>query len=129
MALQFHQLGDLGIRAGQRAAHDELGVAVGELLQKLADDPANGVVGGGYAKEDLRGAGILLREPASQAILRGGVAAFEGLEQGDGGLRGKGGGLRDALVQRETPGDEPLPECQGEAQQGECAENEVQDHC
>jgi hypothetical protein len=27
------------------------------------------------------------------------------------------------------PGDEPLPERQGQAQQGEGAENQVQDHC
>jgi hypothetical protein len=32
-------------------------------------------------------------------------------------------------VQGKAPGDEPLPERQGEAQQGEGAENQVQDHC
>ena len=32
-------------------------------------------------------------------------------------------------MQRKAPGDEPLPECQGQAQQGEEAKNQVQDHC
>jgi hypothetical protein len=35
----------------------------------------------------------------------------------------------DALVQGKAPSDEPLPECQGQAQQGEEAKNQVQDHC
>ena len=32
-------------------------------------------------------------------------------------------------MQGKAPGDEPLPERQGQAQQGEGAENQVQDHC
>ena len=75
---------------GRRAADDELGVAGRELLQELADDPANRVVGCRHAEEDLHRAGVLLREPASQAVLRGRVAPFERLEQGDGGLRVEG---------------------------------------
>ena len=90
LALQFHQLGNLGIHAGRRAADDELGVAIRELLQELADDAANGVIGRGDAEQDLRGTGILLREPASQAIRRRRVAAFEGFEQGDRRLRVEG---------------------------------------
>jgi len=39
------------------------------------------------------------------------------------------GGLGHALVQGKTPGNKPLPECQCQAQQGEGAENQVQDHC
>jgi hypothetical protein len=83
LALQFYQLGDLRICAERRAAHDEMGIAARELLQELPDDAAHGVVGRGNAKQDLGGTGILLREPASQAILRGRVAAFKRLEQGD----------------------------------------------
>jgi hypothetical protein len=40
------------------------------------------------------------------------------------GRRGRG----HALVQRKAPSDEPLPEGQGQAQQGEEAKNQVQDH-
>jgi hypothetical protein len=37
--------------------------------------------------------------------------------------------LCHALVKGKAPGDEPLPERQGQTQQGEGAENQVQDHC
>ena len=90
MALKFHQLGDLCIRTNRRAADDELGVAARELLQELADDAAYGVVGCGYAEQDLVGAGILLRDPTSKAILCGRVATLQRLEQGDRRLRVEG---------------------------------------
>ena len=89
-AFQFHQFGDLRIRAGQGRAHDELRVGGRELLQELADDPANRVIGRGHAEQDLHGAAVLLGEPASQAVLGGRVATLEGLEQGHGRLRVEG---------------------------------------
>jgi hypothetical protein len=89
-AFQFQQLGNLRIRAGRRGAHDELRVVAWELLQEPADDPTNRVVGCGYAEEDLRGAGVLLHEPASQAVFGGRIAPFEGLEQRQGRLRVEG---------------------------------------
>src|ERR1035441_7515998 len=149
-AFELHEFGYLRIRAGQGSAYDELRVAAGELLHELADDPANRVVGCGHAEEDLRGAAVLLGEPASQAVLGGRIAPFERLEQRQGRLSVEGGGRGGrgerrltaaatriggrggrghALVQGEAPGDQPLPERQGEAQQGEGAENQVQDHC
>ena len=89
-AFEFRQFGDLRIRAGQGRAHDELRVGSRELLQELADDPADRVVGRGHAEEDLHGAGVLLGEPASQAVLGGRVASLERLEQGQGRLRVEG---------------------------------------
>src|ERR1019366_6830839 len=85
-AFQFQQLGDLRIRAGRRGSHDELRVPARELLHEFAHDPANRVVGCGYAEEDLRGTGVLLHEPASQAVFGGRIAPFEGLEYRQGRL-------------------------------------------
>ena len=89
-AFEFDQFGDFRIRARQGGTHDQLRVGGRELLQELADDPANRVVGRRHAEEDLRGAGVLLGEPASQAVLSGGVAPFERLEQSQGRLRVEG---------------------------------------
>ena len=58
-----------------------------ELLQQLADDPADRVICRSHAEQDLHGAAILLGKPASQTILGGQVASSEWFEQRQGRLR------------------------------------------
>jgi hypothetical protein len=64
-----------------------------------------------------------LIEPALERFGRGGVAAFERFEQGDG--RGKRQ-IRGAPVQWKTPGGEPLPEREGKTQNGEHGKNKIE---
>ncbi len=128
LARQLHQLGDLRIGAERWAAHDELRVAAGKLLHELANNLASPVFRLGHAQQNLNRPGVLLGEPASQAVFRGRIAALERFEQGDSRLRVEGCELRVALVERETTRHEPLPKRQGKAQQGQAAENQVQNH-
>ena len=67
-----------------------MSVAAPKFLQEAVDDVADRVVGCSHAEEDLHRAGILLREPTSQAGFGGCIAPLEWLEHGDTWLRGEG---------------------------------------
>jgi len=55
------------------------------FCDEFTDDFANRVMCLGDAEEDLRPAGVILVEPASEGFGGGFVSAFERFEQGDGG--------------------------------------------
>jgi hypothetical protein len=84
-------------------------------------DFTNRIAGVGDAEEDLGRPGIILVEPALQRFGGGGVTAFEGFEQGNGRRKRR---VRDPLVQGESPGGQPLPECERKAQ-GRRAQREL----
>ena len=82
---KLNELGDLGVRAGQPITNNELRVVFGFSAMSSRTILQTGSLCVGDAEEDLRPAGVILIEPASEGFGGGCVAAFERFEQGDGG--------------------------------------------
>ena len=121
----FHQFGRLGIGSEQGSANVQPRVSRREFQDQLMHERADRVVRRRNAQNNLNRAGILLREPASQAGFRCCIATFQRFEQCDSGRELL---VAHALVKRETPGRHPLPEQQRQAEQREGTEDGVQDH-
>lgn len=99
-----------------------MGVSVREVLDEVANDCADGIIGGSDGEQDLNGTGVILFEPGAEASFREGVGAFEGFEEGDAGVEIGGG---ESTVQGKTAGSEPLPEEEEEAEEGQSPEDAV----
>src|SRR3989442_1044344 len=89
------------------------------------NDLTNRIISRRHAEEDLHRSGVILRQPAFQALTGRGIGVLERLEQSHRGLVTL---IADALMQRETYGDDELPERQREAEKRERRQNSIQNH-
>jgi len=79
------EVGYLAVGAEAQGAEDEADGDVLELGDELADGGDGGIVFAGSAEDELKAAGVGLAAMAAEGLHHGGVKAFDGLEEGDGG--------------------------------------------
>src|SRR5438309_11766134 len=89
------------------------------------NDLTNRIISRRHAEKDLRRSGVILRQPAFQALTGRGISVLERLEQSHRRLVTL---IADALMQRETHGEDELPERQREAEKRERRQDDVQPH-
>jgi hypothetical protein len=114
--LQLAQGGDFSVDTQRRRAEDQLRVRPRKFGQQFAHQRADRIVRGSDPEENLRRAGILLRQPGAEAGFGLRVAILERLEHGAAGQSGGDGG---AAMQGKARGGHPPPEGQPKAQKGQ----------
>ena len=120
---QLPQSGDLAVGPQVLPAKDQPRVRPGKLGQQFPHDPAHRIIRRGHAAQDLHRAWVLLREPASQTLLRFRVAALERFEQRQAGQRAR---PNRAAMQGKAFRDPPAPEGEDKAQNREYGKDPVQ---
>ena len=115
--LGLRQFGDLGIGPHEFRKNQQPGVAMGMRCDEALHQRHHGIVGVGHHEEVLQGTNIVLREPTRQATFRViGIAALEGLEEGD--AWGESG-IGAPPMQRKTLRRDELPGDDAKAQDGQ----------
>jgi len=125
VSLQLCERGHLGIGPEIFGTDHQFRVAAGMIRDQLAKQRAHRIIRRGHAEEKLDASRISQHEPALETVAGGGVGAILRLENGD--RRGESGSA-DPRVQRESPADDPLPERNGEAEDGQAARQSNQRH-